>query len=526
MIDPSRPALLFVGEAPPAALTAVMSRLAVHYEVASVPSMRAARALGDRFECALVHGDAATDDRLDLGQVPVVVLVHSEQEGAAACKRGAVDSLCLDLLDADRVRRIARWTSQLRRTAHLAMRLQEADRLAVIGRMAAGIAHELNNPIAWLRVNQDTLTRRIEQADLAVEKLHHASRSWGSEPRADLRRLLAEGGIASGFGDTLAMIEENHSGLARVARVSSRFSAFVRASDSDVERIDITQIVREAVEFARPELRHRATVEVDLPRALRVNGRRGELTHLLVNLLGNACRALDRTPAPRGGHRVHLSAVREGEEVVVRVEDTGMGIPEAVRDKVFEPFFSTWTDLGALGLGLSTSRDLATQHGGSMHVDASELGGALFELRLPRRSRLRITRAPSIAPDASDKPSSRLRLLLVDDEPNFLAAMRRCLRRHDVQTANSAEEALQLLAGVSDFDGVLCDLMMDGMDGIAFCAAVRKWHPHLADSLVLCTGGAVTPRIQSYLERHPTLQRLHKPVEPTQLDTLLAHWAS
>ncbi len=501
----------------------VLDIAASAFEVTRVATWNDAVAAGGNFDCALVP---LQDHPMTLGRLPVVAIVATVAQAEQCLQNGAVDVLLEAMLDVDRLIRTVRWTAQLRRTAATTLCLQDADRLSTVGRMAAGIAHEMNNPVAWLRVNQAMLLRRVERIDLAIEELVAASRTWPTSARDEMARMLGAANMLNGLGDTLEMLDENQNGLDRIAAVSSRFSAFVRATGNEVERLDLTQVVRDAVDFARPELRHRADIQLDLPRNLRFNGRRGALTHLLVNLLGNSTRALDRMPAPPTGHVVRCSAEREGDEIVIVIEDTGPGIAPDCYEAVFEPFVSAWTDRGAVGLGLTTCRDLANEHNGTLTASKSELGGARLELRLPKKSGLMVTRAPEPKPTKAAAPSGRLRLLLVDDEPHFLAAMTRFLHRHDVQTASSAEEALQLLAGVSDFDGVLCDLMMEGMDGLAFCAAVRNWHPHLADKIVLCTGGAVTPGVQGYLSDHPSLMRLSKPVEPVELDRVLAHWAS
>jgi CheY-like chemotaxis protein len=184
--------------------------------------------------------------------------------------------------------------------------------------------------------------------------------------------------------------------------------------------------------------------------------------------------------------------------VLLAVEDTGPGVPPALREKIFEPFFTTKPVGAGTGLGLALVAEITAAHHGQIRVTSGARGGARFELRFP------VVNGP-----ASEKPASvdppRLvagRLLLIDDEVLILRLFTNLLSGTcEIVTAGSGAEAVAVLERDRAFDLVLCDLHMPGVDGIKVYEMVQRLEPALLDRFVFTTGGAITPRSREFLGR-------------------------
>jgi CheY-like chemotaxis protein len=202
--------------------------------------------------------------------------------------------------------------------------------------------------------------------------------------------------------------------------------------------------------------------------------------------------------------------------VVIEVADTGSGMLPRVRERIFEPFFSTKKAGEGTGLGLSVSADIVSGFGGSIEVASENGEGSRFFVVLPRHAegwhgpeKAATTRPPMAL--------ARKRVLLVDDEPQVLTALERSLRSvHDVTIAASGREAISLLERDAQFDVVLCDLTMPDVDGVAVFADIQARFPHLASRFVAVTGGAITERAAVFTETSGT-RVVSKPMSPDLL---------
>jgi CheY-like chemotaxis protein len=251
--------------------------------------------------------------------------------------------------------------------------------------------------------------------------------------------------------------------------------------------MDLADAVRASLEVLGYGLRS-AGVEVtldmvDLPP---VNGDRDLLGQVFSNLLINAQQVLTTRTLPR---RIAISGHRDGEFVVLRIADNGPGVPEAIRARIFEPYFTTKAVEVGTGIGLSISRSVIEGHGGSITLlpGGGDLPGACFEIRLPVAQTL-----PAVA-DAVDRASTRtLNVLVVDDEPDVAAVLGEMLESegHRVHLEASGEAALARIAD-GDFDVVFTDLRMPGLDGADLSLAVARDFPALAGRVVLMTGDSV-----------------------------------
>lgn len=246
----------------------------------------------------------------------------------------------------------ARATAELARAEQ---RRAQSERLAAVGRLATGVAHEINTPLSYIRSNLDFLARALE-----------------NHPDPELR------GAAQ---DSLA-------GVDRIAEIVRDLRGFSRATEDPLELMDTRQAIDEAVRLASVRLRGSASLVTDIAPGLpAIQCRRGRLVQILVNLLVNAVEAIEQAPQKLDEPLVVLGArVVEG-SVLLWVEDSGPGVPEEVARNLFQPFVSTKPRGAGLGMGLALSREFVEGLGGTLRLCRGTLPGARFELELPLRPR-------------------------------------------------------------------------------------------------------------------------------------------
>ncbi len=222
------------------------------------------------------------------------------------------------------------------------------ERLATLGELAAGVVHELNNPLTSITVYAEYLVRRLEAQ---------------GQDAADVEKLRRIG-----------------AGAQRILRFSRDLVQYARPSGKDLEPVDLTSVVRQCVSICEHVAEHSgAALEVDLSPDLPViHAARGQLEQVLINLITNAVHAVDQ-----GGRVIVRAAPDSAATVKIEVADSGPGVPEADRERIFEPFFTTKPDGKGTGLGLPIVRNIVDQHHGHIAVTRSELGGALFSVTLP-----------------------------------------------------------------------------------------------------------------------------------------------
>jgi len=271
--------------------------------------------------------------------------------------------------------------------------------------------------------------------------------------------------------------------------------------------------------MAQSHIRPRAQLIRDCQPVAPVLGDESRLGQVFLNLLVNAAQAI-----PEGAPEKHLIAVRtragSGAEVVVEVEDSGVGIEPWKIERIFEPF---WTDkpVGVgTGLGLSIVHGIVSALGGEITVQSSPGRGSTFRVTLPGQPEMT---APQVLQEpAAARPSNRRRrVLLIDDEPYLGVTLRTGLREEaEVVSVREGKEALRILHDDQGFDLILCDLMMPGVTGMDVFEEVSRELPALSKRFVFMTGGAVTERAREFLEKVPE-QRLDKPFRLEQVEALL-----
>jgi len=364
------------------------------------------------------------------------------------------------------------------------LKVQLLERLATMGRAAAGLAHEVNNPLTYVLGNLDAALERLPEGERGGE----------------LRELVADA----------------RAGADRVRQIVNDLRVFASAKPRADGASEVAAVVRSAIAFTRNDIRHRARLVTEVEPGCRVAMPEGRLAQVLVNLLSNACNALPEGHAAE--NTITLRARRAGGRVELEVSDTGAGMEPEVRARLFEPFFTTRAE-GGMGLGLALSRAMLVEAGGDVTLDSAPGRGTTFRIDLPAAEEV----APSPPPAAV--AAAPARVLVVDDEPLVARAVARILSAHQVQTVTQAREALARLRGGETFDVVICDLMMPDITGMDLHDTLLAERPEYADRFLLLTGGAFTDRARDFLAR-TRARVLEKPVDALALRSAVAEVAA
>ncbi len=378
----------------------------------------------------------------------------------------------------------------------LQKQLEIADRLASLGTMAAGVAHEINNPLCVVVAN----------AGLVLEELE-GLRSPPASAAEQRAHMLEE---------AIEMQRQVLSAASRIARIVSDLGAFSRPQAQESGSLDVRDAVEWAIRSTAHEFRHRARLSTKLQKVPRVDADETRLGQVLVNLLINAAHSI--APGDVAGNEVSVvTRASESGHVIIEVSDSGSGIAPEVLSRIFEPFFTTKPVGIGTGLGLSICHGIAISMGGELTVQ-SQLGeGTTFKLELPAS----ITQNPgsSLRPEPV-VIERRGRLLVIDDEEMVLNAVARILNDQEIVCVARASEALDRLKGDDRFDIIFCDLMMPSMTGIEFYEQLLRMRPDLVHRVVFLTGGAMTSTASEFLHVVPN-QRVQKPFGVRDLRTMV-----
>jgi CheY-like chemotaxis protein len=273
--------------------------------------------------------------------------------------------------------------------------------------------------------------------------------------------------------------------------------------------VDVARVADAALHLLSNEIRQRARVVREFRPAPPVDVSEAHLTQVFLNLILNALQSIPEGAADRNEVRVSVGASPDG-EAVIEVRDSGAGMTPDVLARVFDPFFTTRAIGAGKGLGLSICHGIVTAAGGSIEAFSEVRMGSRFRVTLPPAEG-----APT--PDESrDEANRRGRVLLVEDDPLVARAVRRTLgAEHDVTCVDGGRAALATLQG-SEFDVILCDLMMPEMTGLDLHAELSRSRPEAAARMVFLSGGAFTDAAREFFSRIPNPQ-VDKPFEPAHL---------
>jgi PAS domain S-box-containing protein len=374
--------------------------------------------------------------------------------------------------------------------------LELSDRLASLGTMAAGVAHEINNPLAVVMANTSLLLEELQETRSTL-----VGSSSGSAP-----------GPIARLDQAADVLTEINTAAARIANIVRDLMTFARPTKRATEEADLRRAVAWAVRTTSHEFRHRARVVTDIGDVPSVSIDEIRLGQVLVNLLVNAAQAI--SPGDVAHNEVSIRAhAGSGEHVVVEICDSGAGMSPDVAKHIFEPFFTTKPVGVGTGVGLSISRGMVRSAGGDIEVESAAGKGTIFRVTLPRAAPETASTQERTAPPSMLRPG---RILIVDDEDTVLRTLQRILSEHQLVCASSVREALDIIEAGDQFDLILSDIMMPEATGIALYESLLARDPALAAKVTFMTGGALTAKVDAFLVSVPN-PHIEKPFSVQEL---------
>jgi signal transduction histidine kinase len=440
----------------------------------------------------------AQKDDPELATIPVLAL-----SADSTAKAAAIDAEAYLKKPVDYDTLIATIDRLLVESEHreLQARLAQTDRLTSLGTLAVGVAHEINNPLAYVLLNLGYLAEELP-------------RLLGHPAKADGVPASIDAGTEGRTREALVALEHARDGAERIRNTVRSLQTFSRPENESRAPLQLSQLLDATLPMVANEIRHRARLTKDYSPVPDVVANEARLGQVFLNLLLNAVQALPEDHPEK--NEIHLTLRSPApDRVTVEVRDNGVGIPPQVRGRIFEPFFTTKPVGIGTGLGLTICHGIVTSLGGTLTFDSEVGKGSTFRVELPAAVRTmgetavkRVSGEPLAA-----KPPQRGRILVVDDEPIVCFSLERLLSTEgEVVALTSARQALAAIQRGERFDVILCDLMMPEMDAPVLYEELRKAAPAQAERMVFVTGGAFTVRAREFLESLPNA-RLGKPFD-------------
>lgn len=267
------------------------------------------------------------------------------------------------------------------------VQLLQAEKMASVGQLAAGVAHEINNPVGFVSSNISTLSEYVATYQMIFSQIQVVIDQKDENKRAasliELEKMLGNQDMAFINEDISDLLSDSREGLQRVAEIVRGLKLFSRVDSDQMQKHNINDCVRTTLAMVNNQLKYICTVETHLGRIPDVEMNVGKISQVITNLLINAGQAIEATG--KNG-RIIITTCTVGEFVELRVEDSGCGIPPSHLDKLFNPFFTTKPEGQGTGLGLSISFGIAQEHGGMLSATSTEGDGSTFTLALPINS--------------------------------------------------------------------------------------------------------------------------------------------
>ena len=378
----------------------------------------------------------------------------------------------------------------------------ETERLASLGTLAAGVAHEINNPLSYV----------LGSLDLGLRELEGLRERLQGRPNEELEHVTG----------AVAALDSAREGAERVRNIVRDLMDFSRAGGGSGDAVDIEVVLDATIRIAWNEIRHRARLVKRYAGISRVSGDEARLGQVFLNLIMNAAQAIEGDPAV---NEIAVSTSSEDGAAVIEISDTGGGIRDHDLERIFDPFYTTKVSGAGVGLGLAICRSIINALGGEISVSSQPGRGTTFRVVLPyapedSAARRAVVDAP---PESESAPA---RILIIDDEPLLGQTLLYAFKgRHDVSICTSGRDGLARLAQDAQFDLVLCDLMMPDVSGAAVFEGVKRDYPQLVPRFVFMTGGAFTERAREFLSQHPGVQ-LEKPFNIADIEKILRQLAA
>jgi signal transduction histidine kinase len=471
--------------------------------------------------------DAVAHVRTEMDGGPLGMVASTDEDAFAAMTAG-VDDACLStelslhhfvsFLDRVLLRAANRREAENRQAA-----AAHAEKLAALGTLVAGVAHEINNPLNVVLVTLEMQRSMVEPLLRAQEEIFRLARRGGPASAEEVARLSAMAQTGASPSEVRGMFDDANLGLRMIADIVRDLRIFARADeDEKQEPVFVPDLVDQVLRVIGKQLTTFAELErdygQDLPALVLPRSR---ITQVLTNLLINAAQAILEVKRPM--HRVRISMRCDAEALALSVSDTGPGIPPDIVERIFDPFFTTKRAdraVGGTGLGLSISRSIMQSLGGDLVVESVHGEGATFIAIIPTEGRrvsheVRRERRHGMVGGARAKSS----VLVVDDEEALLRTIAIALRgRFNVLLAGDGQEAVDLLVSGSRPDAILCDVGMPVVDGPHFYEWLEENRPELAGRTAFITANPDGPAAIALAAR------THKPLleKPVMRDELIA----
>ncbi|HTF87619.1 MAG TPA: response regulator [Planctomycetota bacterium] len=361
--------------------------------------------------------------------------------------------------------------SDVTESRELQERLMVSDRMASIGMLAAGVAHEINNPLMAVLANLESALRVA--TPLATK---------ATEDRVEREGL------------TVAL-----EAAERVRDIVRDLKVFSHPEADQRHLVSVQRVLDSSLRLAFPAIRYRAKLVKDFSPLPPVEASESRLGQVFLNLLLNAAQSIEEGHPDSNEIRVS-TRVGDNGQAVVEIRDSGCGMSRDVVNRLFTPFFTTKPAGVGTGLGLSICHRIVTSLRGVIAVESQPGLGTTFRISLPAANP-RLTTVPAALP-AARSATRRGRILVVDDEEVLGNAVRRMLAsEHEVTVATGAGQALALVKADGNFDVILCDIMMPVMTGIDLHAELALLGPEYSDRVIFMTGGACTRAASDFLTR-------------------------
>jgi PAS domain S-box-containing protein len=384
----------------------------------------------------------------------------------------------------------------------LQAQLMVSDRMASVGTLAAGVAHEINNPLAAVMANLDYI------ADVVGQR-------GGGSPGA-MSPAMRE----AWFRDEIKVpLDDAREAAERVRFIVRDLKMFSRSPEEEVRGpVNVKAVMESSLRMAWNEIRHRAHLVKNYSDVPDVDANEARLGQVFLNLIVNAAQAI-----PEGNvetNEIKVTTRLEAGRVVIEVADTGPGIRPEIINRVFDAFFTTKGVGVGSGLGLAICHRIVTDIGGDLTVRSQVGAGTVFRVSLPEA----VIEPLPIAPTAIPQGGRRGRILIVDDEEMIIRILTRILgTEHDVVATVDARKALALCAGGEKFDLILCDLMMPVMTGMDLHSEISLLSPEQAKAMIFVTGGAFTEKTRSFLSDVPK-EHIEKPFNAANLRAIVQRY--
>jgi len=362
----------------------------------------------------------------------------------------------------------------------LQMKMMQNDRLVSLGQLAAGVGHEINNPLCSIL--------------LKLELLQEEQKSLNTD-------------------DAAKVLSEIKDGLERIKYITNDLKTLARNRDEDVlSNIDINRVLKATIHMTRNEIEHRAKLVFEPQDVKPVYANEARMSQVILNILINAIQSIE--PGHADENEISVKTRTANGHVIMEFRDTGSGIPEEMKDRLFQPFQTTKPVGQGTGLGLSICESIIRKYNGTIECESIIGKGSLFRVILPisEVQESSIIQPESAPPNANKLETTGRRVLIVDDDKEVLGMFHNIVsRKFEATSFNDSREALKAIASGQNFDCIVCDLMMPNLGGMEFFQKLKEVSPEHCKKIIYITGGSFTSVTDQFL-RTPGIVFMEKPI--------------